>query len=73
MTVGDSPEELEDQALVPDSVIGCSEVHQYDARLVAFLKAVFNVACQLHDLMDCAAAAAETSLLVGELGVNKGV
>ena len=65
MTVSDTPEEFQDQTLVPDGVISRGEVHQYNARLVAFFETFFDVICQLHNLVDGAASAAEACLLVG--------
>ena len=38
MTVRYTPEELQDQALVPDGVVSRGEVHQYNARLVVFFE-----------------------------------
>ena len=68
--VRDGPEKFQDEALVPNGVIGRSHIHQDDTCFAAFFKALFNVVCELHNLVYRTASTSEASLFLWKLGVN---
>jgi len=55
---------------MPDSVIGCSKIHENKTRFSSSLTALFNIASQFDNLLDSRATSPKASLLGRQLGID---